>query len=119
VEDRARQRLEYVMRQWSLFLLSLLLVIPGCAPAPPVPDEALLHTWQGKPKDELIGTFGPPTSERLSDSGGTVLIWKKAQRHPSGISRMGMAESYYSVCVMEFELDQTGGVKGAAQRGCR
>ena len=107
------------MKQWSPFLLSLLLVIPGCAPAPPIPDEALLHTWQGKPKNELITTFGSPTSERLSDSRGTVLIWEKAQRHPSGISRMGMAESYYSVCVMEFELDQTGGVKGAAQRGCR
>src|SRR5207245_11602022 len=101
------------------FLLSLLLVIPGCAPAPPVPDEALLKTWQGKPKDELIATFGPPTSERLSDSGGTALIWKKAQRHPSGISRMGMAESYYSGCVMEFELGQRGGVRGAAQRGRR
>jgi len=54
-----------------------------------------------------------------SDSGGTILIWKKAQRHPSGIGRMRMAESCYSVCVMEFELDRTGVVKEAAQRGCR
>jgi hypothetical protein len=99
-------------------VLSLLLAVSACAPAPPIPDEALLKTWQGKPKDELIATFGPPTSERPSDSGGIVLIWKKAQRHPSGISRMGMAESYYTVCVMEYELDQTGVVKGAAQRGC-
>src|SRR3989441_13201677 len=101
------------------FLLPLPLGTPGCAPAPPVPVETLFKTWQGKPQDELIAAFGPPTSERPSDSGGTVLIWKKAQRHPSGISRMGMAESYYSVCVMEFELDRTGVVKGAAQRGCR
>lgn len=106
------------MRKQAPFLLSLLLVIHGCAPALPIPDEALLKTWQGKPQDELIAAFGPPTSERPSDSGGIVLIWKKAQRHPSGISRMGMAESYYSVCVMEYELDQTGVVKGAAQRGC-
>src|SRR2546425_690193 len=62
------------------FLLSLLLVIAGCAPAPPVPDETLFKTWQGKPQDELIAAFGPPTSERPSDSGGTVLIWKKAER---------------------------------------
>jgi len=107
------------MRKQSAFLLSLLLVIAGCAPAPLIPDEALLKTWQGKPQDELIAAFGPPTGERPSDSEGTVLIWKKAQRHPSGISRMGMAEAYYSVCVMEFELDRTGVVKGAAQRGCR
>ena len=104
------------MKQWSPFLLSLLLVIPGCAPAPPIPDEALLHTWQGKPKNELIATFGSPTSERLSDSRGTVLIWKKAQRHPSGISRMGMAESYYSVCVMEFELGQKIGRASCRER---
>jgi len=106
------------MKQCSTVILSLLLAISACAPAPPIPDEALLKTWQGKPKDELMATFGPPTSERPSDSGGIVLIWKKAQRHPSGISRMGMAESYYTVCVMEYELDQTGVVKGAAQRGC-
>jgi hypothetical protein len=29
-----------------------------------------------------------------------------------------MAKSYYSVCVMEFEIDQTGVVTQAAQRGC-
>ena|SRR5437667_5384672 len=100
-------------------VLSLLLAVSACVPAPPIPDGALLKSWQCKPRDELIATFGPPTSERASDSGGIVLIWKKAQRHPSGISRMGMAESYYSVCVMEFELDLTGVVKAAAQRGCR
>ena len=100
-------------------VLSLLLAVSACASAPPLPDEDLLKTWQGKPKDELIATFGPTTRERPSDSGGIVLIWKKAQRHQSGISRMGMVESYYSVCVMEFELDQAAVVKGAAQRGCR
>ncbi len=107
------------MKQGTTVVLSLLLAVSRCAPAPPIPDEALLKTWQSKPKDELIATFGPPSSERPSDSGGIVLTWKKAQRHPSGVSRRGMAESYYSVCVMEFELDQTGVVKGAAQRGCR
>jgi hypothetical protein len=101
------------------FLLSLLLVISGCAPALLVSDEALLKTWQGKPKDELIAAFGPPASERSADNGTIILTWKKAQRRPSGIRRMGMAESYYTICKMEFALDQTGGVKGAAQRGCR
>ena len=101
------------------FLLSLFLVISGCAPAPLVPDKALLKVWQGKPKDELISALGPPASERSADKGTTILTWKKAQRHPSGISRMGMAESYYSVCVMEFEIDQAGVVRGAAQRGCQ
>jgi|SRR6267143_888219 len=99
-------------------VLSLLLVVSACVPAPPISNETLLKSWQGKPKDELIAMYGPPTSERLLDSGGIVQVWKKAQRHPSGISRMGMAESYYSGCVMEFALDQTGVVK-AAQRGCR
>ncbi len=107
------------MRLVQGFVLSVLLVILGCATAPPIPDAALLKTWQGKPKDKLIATFGPPTSERPLETGTTLLTWKRAQRHPSGISRMGMAESYYSVCVIEFELDQTGVVKGAAQRGCR
>jgi len=108
-------------RKWCLIpvLLLLLLVVHGCAPAPLVPDETLLKTWQGKPQGELIAAFGQPASERPSDSGGAILIWKKAQRHPSGIGRIGMGESYYSVCVMEFELDRTGVVKGAAQRGCR
>jgi hypothetical protein len=105
--------------QMASFLLSLLLVIFGCAPAPLVPDEALFKTWQGKPKDELIATFGPPSSERPSEKGTTIFTWKKAQRHPSGISRMGMAESYYSVCVMEFEIDQSGVVRRATQRGCQ
>ena len=106
------------MKQWTLVLLSLLLVLPGCTSTPPIPDETLLRTWQGTPKDELIATFGPPTSERPSEKGTTTLTWKKAQRHASGISRMGMAKSYYSVCVMEFEIDQTGVVTQAAQRGC-
>ncbi len=107
------------MKRYTSVVLSLLLAVSGCALAPPIPDEALLKTWRGKPKDELIATFGVPSSERPSDKGTTILTWKKAQRHPSGISRMGMVESYYSVCVMEFELDQTGVVKGAAQRGCQ
>ena len=68
------------------FLLSLLLVISGCAPVQLVPDEALFKTWQGKLKDELIAAFGPPASERSADKGMTILTWKKAQRHPSGIS---------------------------------
>jgi hypothetical protein len=100
------------------FLLSLLLIISGCAPVALVPDEALLKTWQGKPKDDLITAFGPPAVERSGDKGTTMLTWKNAQRHPSGIGRMGMAESYYSVCVMEFEIDQAGLVQGAAQSGC-
>ena len=107
------------MMRWKYFLLSLLPVILGCAPTSLMPDDALLKTWQGKPQDELVATFGPFTSERPSDKGTTILTWKKAQRHPSGISRMPMAGSYYSVCIMEFEVDQTGVVKGAAQRGCR
>ena len=106
------------MMPWPPVLLSLLLLLPGCVASPPLPDETLLKTWQGKSKDELIATFGLPTSERPSEKGATTLTWKKAQRHASGISRLGMAKSYYSVCVMEFEIDQTGVVTQAAQRGC-
>jgi len=95
------------------------LAIAACVPAPPISDETLLKTWQGKPKDESIAMYGPPTSEKLLDSGGIVQVWKKGQRHPPGIRRMGMGESYYSICVMEFELEQTGVVVGAAQRGCQ
>ena len=107
------------MMRWKYFLLSLLLVIPGCASAPLTPDDALLKTWQGKPKDELIAAFGPPTSERKSDKGITTLIWERPQRHPSGIGRMGMAQSYYTVCVREFEIDLAGLVQGVYQHNCR
>jgi len=101
-----------------IFVFFLVLVMQGCAATQLIPDEALLKTWQGKPKDDLVAAFGPPSSERPSEKGTTILMWKKAQRHPSGISRMGMAESYYSVCVREFEVDQADVVQGAARRGC-
>ena len=102
-----------------IFVFFLVLVMQGCSATKPIPDEALFKTWQGKPKDELVVAFGPPSGERPAEKGTTILMWKKAQRHPSGISRMGMAESYYSVCVMEFEVDQAGVVQSAAQRGCQ
>ena len=107
------------MKLWMTFVFFLFLAMQGCTATQPIPDEALFKTWQGKPKDELVAAFGLPSSERPSEKGTTFLMWKKAQRHPSGISRMGMAESYYSVCVMEFELDQAGVVQGAAQQGCQ
>ena len=107
------------MKLWMTFVFFLVLVMQGCTTTQLIPDEALFKTWQGKPKDELVAAFGPPSNERPSDKGTTILMWKKAQRHPSGISRMGMAESYYSVCVMEFEVDQAGLVQGAAQQGCQ
>jgi hypothetical protein len=107
------------MKPWMTFGLFLVLVMQGCTGTQPIPDEALFKTWQGKPKDELISAFGPPSDERPLEKGTTILMWKKAQRHPSGIGRMSMAKSYYSVCVMEFELDQAGVVQGAAQRGCQ
>jgi len=37
---------------------------PRCVASPPLPDETLLKTWQGKSKDELIATFGP---QRVKD----------------------------------------------------
>ena len=107
------------MKPWMNFVFFLVLVMQGCTATKPIPDEALFKTWQGKPKDELVAAFGPPSGERPLEKGTTILMWKKAQRHPSGISRMGMAESYYSICVREFEVDQAGVVQGAAQRGCQ
>jgi hypothetical protein len=101
------------------FVFFLVLVMQGCTPTRPIPDEALFKTWQGKPKDELISAFGHPSSERPLKKGTTILMWTKTQRHPSGIGRMGMAKSYYSVCVMEFEVDQGGFVQSAAQQGCQ
>src|SRR5439155_14876254 len=102
------------MRPWMTFVFFLVLVVQGCTATKPIPDEALFKTWQGKPKDELFAAFGSPSSERPSEERTTIVIWKKDQRHPSGISRMGMAESYYSVRVMEFEVDEAGVVQGAA-----
>jgi hypothetical protein len=106
------------MRRVHGCILSVLLVLLGCTTAQPIPDEALLKTWLGKPKDELIAVLGPPTSEQPSETGMTILTWQSAQRHPGGFGRMGMAASYYSFCIREFEIDPTGTVRGATQRGC-
>lgn len=51
-------------------ILSLLLVVLGCAHAQPMPDDALLKTWQSKSKDELVAVFGPPTRETQSAQQG-------------------------------------------------
>ena len=100
------------------FLLSVLFIISGCVSEPLIPDADMLKTWQGKPKDELIATLGPPTGERLSETGTTILTWECGQRHPSGLGRMHEAESYYTVCVREFEIDGAGTLIRASQRGC-
>ena len=96
----------------------MLFLLLGCTTAQLIPDEALLKTWQGKPKEALIAELGPPTSERQLESAMTILTWESAQRHPGGLGRLGMAASYYTVCVREFEIDKVGTVVGAAQRGC-
>jgi hypothetical protein len=97
---------------WPFFLA---LICFGCAST----QNELLTQWQGKPSDKLIAEYGPPTSEKSSGPNRTVLAWQKPQRHSSGIGRMGHAESYYAVCVREFEVDSAGLVKGASERGYR
>ncbi len=100
------------------FVLVVFFLLLGCITAQPIPDEALLKIWHGKPKDALVAELGPPTRERSSESGTIILTWESAQRHPGGLGRMGMGASYYTVCVREFEIDKAGTIVGAAQRGC-
>ncbi len=99
-------------------LLSFALFVWGCALVQPETAEDVMAQWKGKSKDQLMATYGSPTSERLSDTGATMLVWKQIQRHPAGIGRMGMAEAFYTTCIREFEVDRAGIITAAQQRGC-
>jgi hypothetical protein len=89
----------------------------GCASAQSAGDEPLA-SWKGKNRKDLIAALGQPASEITVPNGIVRLTWEQPQRHPSGIGRLGHAESYSTVCIREFEIDSKELVTAVSQRGC-
>jgi hypothetical protein len=100
-----------------LITMAVSFLFLGCASAQPAGDEPLAN-WKGKSRKDLIAELGQPTSEITVPNGIIRLTWEQPQRHPSGIGRLGHAESYSTVCVREFEIDSKGLVSAVSQRGC-
>lgn len=103
----------------KIFLIAMVVsfLSLGCASAQSAGDEPLAD-WKGKSRKDLIAELGQPTSEITVPNGIIRLTWEQPQRHPSGIGRLGHAESYSTVCVREFEIDSKGLVAAVSQRGC-
>jgi hypothetical protein len=98
----------------------LIFVVFGCASAQSSSDDAVpLASWKGKTRQELVAALGPPKHETQASNGTTLLTWEQLHRHASGIGRMSRAESYYTVCIREFQIDAEGRIVAASEQGCQ
>ena len=81
-----------------LFVVGLLLVLGGC----PFSIKDNMNSWIGHHRDELITTWGPPTSETSLTNGGRSLVY--IQVYGSSIGGQGSVSTCRKVFVLDSNL---------------
>ncbi len=94
----------------NLSVIAVLSLVGGCSLSAAPMDE-----WNGLHREELVATFGTPTEEVELPGGWRKAIYRtKISRRPSGSQLYGSSRT----CEMTFEMDKTGFIQGASQKGC-
>ena len=98
--------------------LALSVLFVSCRPSGQAALDGIMHSWAGQPRDALVRAWGPPIREIPLTTGGSLLIYHRAEQQNEAL-RGDREASALQRCGLEVETDQYQKIVGwRYQREC-